>query len=167
MVGMWHVRRMARRWCGMGVEAVNVLADQVRLDTYARPGSKLRRVLDLLADGQRHYSHELHDAYRGEGQHGWEFRGAVDQLRKKGLAIPDATWDAEKQDHWYQLGAAESIPVTADPSCLGAHPGASDLSVPPPPLPDRPSRKSARVPTSSAMVNRNDQAALPLFGGTE
>ena len=49
-------------------------------DRWARPGSKLRRVFDRLADGRWHSGSELHAAF---GDRGWAWDGALAQLRGK------------------------------------------------------------------------------------
>jgi len=49
-------------------------------DRWARPGSKLRRVFDRLADGRWHTGSELHAAF---GEAGWAWDGAIAQLRAK------------------------------------------------------------------------------------
>lgn len=55
-------------------------------DRWARPGSKLRRVLDRLwaAHGRWVMATELHHAY---GLYGWTHDSAIAQLRAKGLEI--------------------------------------------------------------------------------
>lgn len=53
-------------------------------DRWARPGTKLRRVLDLLWDEEWHSASELHSAF---GIHGWAWDGALAQLRGKGLDV--------------------------------------------------------------------------------
>jgi len=53
-------------------------------DSYARPGTKVRRVLDALADGGWHSGVSLHQAF---GIWGWTFDSALAQLRAKGLLV--------------------------------------------------------------------------------
>lgn len=50
-----------------------------RLDALAGEGSKKRRVLDELADGEWHTGSQLHAAF---GTQGWSWDGAMAQLRK-------------------------------------------------------------------------------------
>lgn len=50
----------------------------IDFDRLARPGSKKRKVLDLLADGKFHSGSELHRAF---GSSGWTWDSAVAQLR--------------------------------------------------------------------------------------
>lgn len=49
-------------------------------DRWARPGTKLRRVYDRLADGRWHTGSELHSAF---GVYGWAWDGCIAQLRLK------------------------------------------------------------------------------------
>lgn len=49
-------------------------------DLWARPGTKLRRVYDRLADGRWHTGSELHSAF---GVYGWAWDGSIAQLRRK------------------------------------------------------------------------------------
>lgn len=49
-------------------------------DRWAKPGSKLRRVYDRLADGRWHTGSELHSAF---GIYGWAWDGCIAQLRVK------------------------------------------------------------------------------------
>jgi len=56
-------------------------------DKWARRGSKLRRVFNLLADGDWHTGSEIHAAYNAGNPDpstwGWEWQSCISQLRKK------------------------------------------------------------------------------------
>ena len=70
----------------------------IDIDRWAKPGSKLRRVLERLADGNWHSGAMLHAAERGpEGKMGgWTFDSCLAQLRKKGMEIQSRSIPGEE-----------------------------------------------------------------------